>query len=179
MSAGLLDESGNPKNLKQGLIVDSFATLGAGLLGTSSGTAYIESAAGITADPASLDASLHPAKRAYQAHLRAGKPHEDGWTLLMHEVLRGAGVPDLSIRSAMPALRRAHDELYFWRKVPLELPAALERARDAGLRLAIVSNSEGKLRSVLERVTIADIAAGRLPAEVTALLATPDAWARR
>jgi AGZA family xanthine/uracil permease-like MFS transporter len=49
MSAGLLDESGNPKNLKQGLIVDSFATLGAGLLGTSSGTAYIESAAGINA----------------------------------------------------------------------------------------------------------------------------------
>ncbi|HJS74947.1 MAG TPA: NCS2 family permease [Vicinamibacteria bacterium] len=49
MSAGLLDENGNPKNLRQGLIVDSFATLGAGLLGTSSGTAYIESAAGINA----------------------------------------------------------------------------------------------------------------------------------
>ena len=43
----LLDENGNPKNLKQGLIVDSFATLGAGLAGTSSGTAYIESVAGI------------------------------------------------------------------------------------------------------------------------------------
>ncbi|MGH9319404.1 MAG: NCS2 family permease [Vicinamibacteria bacterium] len=49
MSAGLLDEEGNPRNLKEGLIVDSFATLGAGLFGTSSGTAYIESAAGIEA----------------------------------------------------------------------------------------------------------------------------------
>jgi len=46
-TAGLLDEEGNPRNLKQGLIVDSFATLGAGLAGTSSGTAYIESIAGI------------------------------------------------------------------------------------------------------------------------------------
>ncbi len=46
-AADLLDESGHPKNLKQGLVVDSFATLGAGLVGTSSGTAYIESIAGI------------------------------------------------------------------------------------------------------------------------------------
>ncbi len=49
MSAGMLDEEGNPKNLREGLIVDSLATLGAGLFGTSSGTAYIESAAGINA----------------------------------------------------------------------------------------------------------------------------------
>ncbi len=46
-AGNLLDENGNPRNLKQGLIVDSFATLGAGLAGTSSGTAYIESSAGI------------------------------------------------------------------------------------------------------------------------------------
>ncbi len=44
----LLDEDGHPKNLREGLIVDSFATLGAGLAGTSSGTAYIESIAGIS-----------------------------------------------------------------------------------------------------------------------------------
>ena len=46
-AADLLDEQGNPRNLKQGLIVDSLATFGAGLFGTSSGTAYIESIAGI------------------------------------------------------------------------------------------------------------------------------------
>lgn len=46
---GLTDEKGEPKNLKEGLIVDSLATLGAGLLGTSSGTAYVESSAGIEA----------------------------------------------------------------------------------------------------------------------------------
>lgn len=46
-AGGLLESDGSPKNLRQGLVVDSLATLGAGLLGTSSGTAYIESSAGI------------------------------------------------------------------------------------------------------------------------------------
>jgi len=35
------------------------------------------------------------------------------------------------------------------------------------------------LRSVLEKVTIADLAAGTLPAGVAALLDDPDAWTRR
>jgi len=48
-ATNMLDEDGNPVNLKQGLIVDALATLFAGLFGTSSGTAYIESAAGISA----------------------------------------------------------------------------------------------------------------------------------
>lgn len=46
-ATGLTDERGEPKNLRQGLIVDAFATLTAGLIGTSAGTAYVESAAGI------------------------------------------------------------------------------------------------------------------------------------
>lgn len=45
----LLDEDGQPLRMKQGLQVDAMATMTAGLLGTSSGTAYIESAAGIEA----------------------------------------------------------------------------------------------------------------------------------
>lgn len=46
-AAKLTDERGAPKNLRQGLIVDAFATLGAGLFGSSAGTAYVESVAGI------------------------------------------------------------------------------------------------------------------------------------
>jgi Rrf2 family protein len=34
----------------------------------------------------------------------------------------------------------------------------------------------GNLRAVLERVTLADIAAGRLPDEVSRIAADPDAW---
>jgi AGZA family xanthine/uracil permease-like MFS transporter len=46
-ASGLTEPNGRPLNLKRGLIVDAFATLGAGLAGTSSGTAYVESIAGI------------------------------------------------------------------------------------------------------------------------------------
>ena len=46
-AAGLTDEDGRPINLRRGLIVDAFATFGAGLAGTSPGTAYVESIAGI------------------------------------------------------------------------------------------------------------------------------------
>jgi AGZA family xanthine/uracil permease-like MFS transporter len=46
-ASGLTDPDGNPINLRRGLIVDAIATLGSGLAGTSPGTAYVESIAGI------------------------------------------------------------------------------------------------------------------------------------
>jgi AGZA family xanthine/uracil permease-like MFS transporter len=46
-AAGLVDEQGNPSNVRKGLLVDSVATFSAGLAGSSPGTAYIESIAGI------------------------------------------------------------------------------------------------------------------------------------
>jgi adenine/guanine/hypoxanthine permease len=46
-AAGLTDADGRPINLRRGLIVDAFATLTSGLAGTSPGTAYVESIAGI------------------------------------------------------------------------------------------------------------------------------------
>jgi AGZA family xanthine/uracil permease-like MFS transporter len=46
-AAHMLDERGRPLHLRKGLIVDALATLGAGLFGSSSGTAYVESIAGI------------------------------------------------------------------------------------------------------------------------------------
>ena len=45
--AGLVDSKGAPKRLREGLIVDSWATLLAGVFGTSSGTVFIESMAGV------------------------------------------------------------------------------------------------------------------------------------
>jgi AGZA family xanthine/uracil permease-like MFS transporter len=46
-AAGLTDAEGRPINLRRGLIVDAVATLTSGLAGTSPGTAYVESIAGI------------------------------------------------------------------------------------------------------------------------------------
>lgn len=46
-AADLLDENGEPRHLQKSLIVDAFSTTVAGLVGSSPGTAYIESAVGI------------------------------------------------------------------------------------------------------------------------------------
>jgi AGZA family xanthine/uracil permease-like MFS transporter len=46
-AGGLTDRHGQPINLRRGLLVDALATLGAAVAGTSPGTAYVESVAGI------------------------------------------------------------------------------------------------------------------------------------
>ncbi|EHQ26971.1 NCS2 family permease [Mucilaginibacter paludis] len=48
-AADLLDEDGEPRNVKQSLLTDAVSTTLAGLVGSSPGTAYIESAVGIEA----------------------------------------------------------------------------------------------------------------------------------
>lgn len=46
-AANLQDSDGNPRNVRQSLLTDAVATTLAGVLGTSPGTAYIESAVGV------------------------------------------------------------------------------------------------------------------------------------
>ncbi|ANE49193.1 NCS2 family permease [Flavisolibacter tropicus] len=46
-AANLIDENGDPRNIKRALIVDAISTTVGGLVGSSPGTAYIESAVGI------------------------------------------------------------------------------------------------------------------------------------
>lgn len=46
-AGNLLDESGEPRNLKASLTIDAFSSVLAGLFGSSSATSYIESATGI------------------------------------------------------------------------------------------------------------------------------------
>ena len=46
-AANLVDENGEPRNIRKSLIVDGVSTTISGLFGTSSGTSYIESATGV------------------------------------------------------------------------------------------------------------------------------------
>jgi len=48
-ASGMLDENGEPRNVKRSLLTDAFSTTLSGLVGSSPGTAYIESAVGIEA----------------------------------------------------------------------------------------------------------------------------------
>jgi HAD superfamily hydrolase (TIGR01662 family) len=96
------------------------------------------------------------AKRRYEALLVSGLSHEDGWGVYLRTLLEEAGLATDVARSMIAPLRRAHDAFNLWRRVPHDLSSALERLRSNDIRVAIVSNSEGRLPDVLSRVGLGD-----------------------
>jgi len=112
--------------------------------------------AGVRVSAATLSAVEGAAKRRYEEAMVAGGKHEGGFRLYLTTLLTEAGVSPDRARDLLTPLRAAHDELNLWRRVPDDLPAALERARGLGLRLGIISNSEGKLPELFARVGLGD-----------------------
>lgn len=96
------------------------------------------------------------AKRHYEQLLARGVSHEEGWGLYLRSLLETAGLAPEAAREMVVPLRRAHDAFNLWRLVPPELPAALARLRSLDFRVAIVSNSEGRLPDVFGRVGLGD-----------------------
>jgi putative hydrolase of the HAD superfamily len=92
------------------------------------------------------------AKRRYEELLRAGVSHEDGWGLYLVTLLTEAGLAPDAAREMVAPLRRAHDAFNLWRRVPEDLGPALARLRALDFRVAVVSNSEGRLPELFERL---------------------------
>lgn len=95
--------------------------------------------------------------------VRSHRGPEGGWTLArppeqitVAEIIRVLEGPLASVRGIRPH----------------ELPADGVAEPFVSLWIAV----RVALRSVLEHVTVADLAAGKLPREVAALLKAPDAW---
>lgn len=118
--------------------------------------AAVASREGVRVDADRLAAVEGTAKRRYEARLEAGGSHESGWRLYLETLLVEAGVPEASAPALIDPLRAAHDRLNLWRRVPDDLPAALEAARGLGLRIGVVSNSEGKLPELFARVGLGE-----------------------
>lgn len=114
------------------------------------------SAAGLALDPEALSGAMGAAHRGYAERLTAGASHEDGWRAFVATWLRAAGLAATAVPDAVAHLRREHDRFNLWRRLPDDVRPALAEARRAGLRLGIISNSEGQLRSLLERLDLVD-----------------------
>jgi HAD superfamily hydrolase (TIGR01549 family) len=110
--------------------------------------------AGVAVDARVLREREVAAKDRYAAAMTHGVSHEDGWHLFMAVLYEAAGCDPSSADRAAREARRAHEELGLWRTVPAELPEALARVQRAGVRTAIISNSEGKLESLLRRLGV-------------------------
>ena len=118
--------------------------------------AAVARAEGVAVDAARLQQVEGAAKRRYEARLAGGGSHEDGWRLYLETLLSEAGVRAPEAAELIDPLRAAHDELNLWRRVPDDLPDALVRARALGLRVGIVSNSEGRLPELFAHVGLGD-----------------------
>jgi HAD superfamily hydrolase (TIGR01509 family) len=74
------------------------------------------------------------------------------WAIVVRTMIERAGVRESESARCVRALWAEHDRLNLWRRVPEALPEALDRVRAAGVRVCIVSNSEGKLASLFDHL---------------------------
>lgn len=77
-----------------------------------------------------------------------------GW-LYFDKVLERAGVPlSRATDAALAMLREYHRSENLWEDVPADLRPALDRLRGLGLTLVVVSNANGRLRHLFDRLEL-------------------------
>jgi HAD superfamily hydrolase (TIGR01509 family) len=129
--------------------------------------------AGVTADARALEA----AERALREELRETqgvvmRTHQDGGFSWHHHLYRrlldlaGTTGEPASLDAAAATILREHRISNAWRRVDAGVRRSLERLRAAGLKLAIVSNSEGTLEQMLIEIDLRSLFAVVLDSSV-------------
>ncbi len=108
--------------------------------------AAVSSALGI---PLSGEALARGATAAARALEEAGD-NSDRASRYLETLFRSAGVPPERMGEVRSCLMGLHRELHLWSSVPAGTAEALARLRAAGLRLGVVSNSDGRVEMALE-----------------------------
>ncbi|HTS72280.1 MAG TPA: Rrf2 family transcriptional regulator [Gaiellaceae bacterium] len=98
-------------------------------------------------------AGLVQSQRGAEGGYWLARPAEE---ISLADVIRAVEGPIANVRGERPEL--------------VEYPGAAGPLREVWIAV------RGNLRAVLEKVTLADVAAGRLPDEVSRIAADPDAW---
>jgi putative hydrolase of the HAD superfamily len=111
-------------------------------------------ARGVAAEPAALAAAEPRAKLALDRPPSPGlsTDAERGWRYF-DLVLEQAGIArSPATEAALLDVRAWHDRHNLWEDVPGDVRPSLARFRAAGLRLAVVSNANGTLRALFDRL---------------------------
>ena len=110
---------------------------------------------GVRVSVEALVAAEPRAKLAIDEGMRAGAPARDAkraWEY-MERVLEGAGVAvDATAAAALVELRAYHAEHNLWEDVPGDVGPALERLSGLGLQLVVVSNANGTVQRLFDRL---------------------------
>jgi HAD superfamily hydrolase (TIGR01509 family) len=110
----------------------------------------------ITAD--ALDRSVGAATRAVEgaAGVAGGRTDRERARVYLETLFGGAGVPAERMDVVAGTLQRLHQEWHLWCRTMPGTAEALDRLRGAGLRLAVVSNSDGRVEEALTAAGIRD-----------------------
>lgn len=112
---------------------------------------------GVAVEAAPLFAAEPHAKREMDLGSLMARTNDQqrGW-IYFEAVLRHAGVPvDDRARAALADVRAYHDVHNVWEHVPGDVVPAVEALRALGVRLVVVSNANGRLHAMFERVGLA------------------------
>jgi Rrf2 family protein len=138
------------------------ATVGLALIGQTARAEDVATAQGIP--PKFLEKILHDLRRAGLVESRRGpegghRLAKDAGDITIADVIRAVDGPLAEVRGVAPESLQYGEDLASLQQVWIAVRASL--------------------RSVLETVTIDDVAQGRLPDGMDRLIAEPDAWKRR
>jgi HAD superfamily hydrolase (TIGR01549 family) len=113
---------------------------------------------GVDVDERTLANAEPMAKRRLdnESNVQGSSDAKRGWQYF-NLILLEAGVPlsDLT-DAALADLHVYHDDQNLWEFVPPDVRPALERFRELGLKLVVVSNANGRLRHLFDRVGLSD-----------------------
>ncbi len=111
---------------------------------------------GVLVTPDALGAADPLARRDIDLGLgSAANDRQRGWGYF-NLVLEHCGIPPSpATGAALDELQRYHAEFNLWETVPDGVTEALDRLRAMGLKLAVVSNANGKLKALFARLDLA------------------------
>lgn len=105
---------------------------------------------GLDADADALEAALPAAWRVHEAAVAAGARHP--WKELIAAVLEGGGVAAPAIPATVDWLRDEQPRRNLWRRPVPGMRAVVDDLVAAGVPVAVLSNSEGRLAALLEEL---------------------------
>ncbi|MGD2122469.1 MAG: HAD-IIIA family hydrolase [Gemmatimonadota bacterium] len=78
------------------------------------------------------------------------------WKEYFANLFLEAGVPDDQLEVVGDRIRRVHRERHIWSYMDPSTPAALDSLSEAGYRMAVISNADGRVEGLLEKAGIRD-----------------------
>ncbi|MBW3628798.1 MAG: HAD-IA family hydrolase [Gemmatimonadetes bacterium] len=109
---------------------------------------------GMEASPEALLAAEYEAKRKLDEMIRNGDGGTDAsrWRFYFQEILRVIGTIEESMSEIIDRLEGRHAERNLWCRVRERTVEALDELRSRGYRLGVISNSDGRIESLLDSV---------------------------